>query len=116
MTVALGKAWKNFRRPQSKFNNERVVTEDGAFDSKKEHRRWCELKLLQLAGEIRNLRHHTKFKFEHNGVLIGTYEADFDYFRGNEYVVEDSKGFETDVFRLKAKMMRAFFGIDVRLT
>lgn len=116
MTIALGKAWKNYRRPQNKFNAERVVTDDGAFDSKKEHRRWCELKLEQLAGEIRNLRHHTKFKFEHNGVLIGTYESDFDYFRGNEYVVEDAKGYETDVFRLKAKMMRAFYGIEVRIT
>lgn len=116
MTLAVGKAWKQFRRPQNKFNAERVVTEDGAFDSKKEHRRWCELKLEQLAGEIRNLRHHTKFKFEHNGVLIGTYEADFDYFRGNEYVVEDAKGVRTDVYLLKRKLMLAFYSITIKET
>ena len=116
MSLAVGKAWKNFRRPQSKFNNERVVTEDGAFDSKKEHRRWCELKLLQLAGEIRNLKHHQVFKFEHNGVSIGSYEADFTYFQGNEFVVEDSKGVRTDVYLLKRKLMLAFFNISIKET
>jgi hypothetical protein len=116
MSVALGKAWKQFRRPQNKFNAERVVTEDGTFDSKKEHRRWCELKLLQMAGEIRNLKHHQVFKFEHNGVLIGSYEADFTYFQGNEFVCEDAKGYETDVFRLKRKMLKAFYGIEVKIT
>lgn len=110
------KAWKQTRRPQNKFGNERVVTDDGTFDSKAEHYRWCQLKLLERAGEIRNLKRQVRFKFEHNGVHIADYIADFTYFEGNEYVAEDKKGYETDVFRLKAKMLKAFYGITVRIT
>lgn len=113
---AFGKAWKQQRRPQSKFGNRIVKTDEGTFDSEAEHRRWCELKLLQMAGQISNLEHHKVFRFELNGVLIGSYEADFVYFENGARVVEDKKGYETDVFKLKAKMMQAFYGITVRLT
>lgn len=115
MSLAAQKAWKSNRRAQ-KYNNERVVTEDGAFDSKREHKRWCELKLLERAGAIRNLEHHVDFKFEHNGVAIGKYEADFVYFEGEQRICEDSKGVQTDVFKIKARLMRAFYGIEIRIT
>ena len=31
------------------------------FDSKAEHKRWCELRLLEMAGKIRNLKRQVKF-------------------------------------------------------
>ena len=112
------KAWKTNRRPQ-KFGNVRITTDDGTFDSQKEHRRWCELKLLERAGDIRNLEHHVKLPLVVNGHDCGSYEADFIYFEGGSRVIEDSKGGDatvTQLFRLKQKLVRALYGIDVRIT
>ena len=113
--VEAKKAWKKQRR-QQKFGNVRVCTDEGDFDSQREYRRWCELKMLERAGKITNLEHHVKFPFALNGVEIGHYEADFVYFENGQRVVEDSKGYATPEFKLKAKMMRAFFNIEVRCT
>lgn len=115
MSVAFQKAWKTQRRPQ-KYGNVKEVTQDGIFDSQAEYRRWCELKLLQRAGRIRNLERQVRFSFDLNGVHICDYIADFSYFDNDERVIEDRKGVETDVFKIKAKMMLAFYHITVRLT
>ena len=115
MTAAYQKAWKNNRRPQ-KYGNVTVESTDGFFDSKAEYTRWCQLKLLERGGVIRNLERQVRFSFDLNGVHICNYFADFAYFENDERVIEDRKGVETDVFKLKAKMMLAFYGIKVRLT
>ena len=47
---------------RSKYRNQRVDTPDGKFDSKGEYARWGELKLLQRAGEITDLRRQVKFE------------------------------------------------------
>ncbi len=42
------------------------VTEDGhVFDSRKEHSRYCELKILQRAGMITDLEVHPSWTFQH---------------------------------------------------
>ena len=114
-TSDLQRALNGNRRPQ-KYGAVRVKTGEGSFDSRAEHARWCELKLLERGKVIRNLEHHVKFPFALNGVEIGSYEADFVYFENDKRIVEDSKGVKTPVFELKAKMMRAFYGIEVRCT
>lgn len=111
-----GKGWKAKRRTQSKFGNNITKTDDGTFHSDAEHHRWLSLKLLERAGHIRNLERQVRFSFDHNGVHICDYIADFAYFDGEQRVIEDKKGVETEVFKLKAKMMLAFYGIEVRLT
>lgn len=93
----------------SKYNNVKV----GEYDSKKEAVRAQELELLQKAGEINNLRHHTVFDLVVNGVIIGKYESDFDYYNPHAYVVEDAKGVRTDVYKLKKKLMKAIHGIEI---
>ena len=115
MNIIAGKGWKQNRRAQ-KFGNVKVTTTDGTFDSQKEHRRWCELKLLERGGVIRNLERQTRFRFEQNGVHICDYIADFVFFEGDERVCEDSKGFQTDVYRIKRKLMLAFYNIKIRET
>ena len=43
------------------------------------------------------------------------YIADFVYYdRDGNLVVEDAKGFRTDLFRLKKKMMMYFKGIEIK--
>ena len=50
-----------------------------------------------------------------NGVKICTYYADFVvYFPSGKVEVIDVKGFKTDVYKLKKKMMLAFHGIYIK--
>ena len=100
---------------RNKYNAKKVTTEEGTFDSQAEYRRWCELKLLEKAGEIRDLRRQTKFPLEFNGVKFGFYKDDFDYRPANDVTitVEDLKGVKTAIYRLKKKLMKAVHGIDI---
>lgn len=79
--------------------------------------RWGELKLLEKLGEISNLERQVVFRFELNGVLICKYLADFVYFTKDKRVVEDRKNpylrKKDGVYRIKNKMMKAFYGIDI---
>jgi len=76
----------------------------------KERRRYHELKLLQRAGKISNLKLQPEFElqesFKHNGKTIRAikYVADFMYKQGDRVIVEDTKGFKTDVYKLKLKL------------
>lgn len=87
------------------------VSEDGfLFDSKAEHKRYCELKLLQRAGQIEDLAVHQRFPCYMQGVKVTVYEADFTYFTPDEaFVVEDVKGMKTAVYRLKKKIFEACY-------
>lgn len=126
MTVRLA-SWGGKRA--SKYGNKRVKTAAGvSFDSQSEAKRWAELLLLQRAGEIRNLTLHPRYSLDVNGVHIAFYVADFAYEARNEdpkvwpqltKVVEDVKAgriTQTDVFKLKRKLMLALFGINVLIT
>lgn len=108
------KAWKAQRRPQ-KYGAKPEKTEDGHFASQREFQHWCLSKLRQRAGEISNLERQVRFRMELNGVHICDYVADEVYFECGQRVVVDVKGVETAEFKLKKKLMRAFFNIEVRL-
>ena len=101
----------------TKYHSKKVTVDGMTFDSKKEARRYCELRLLERAGKIKDL--HTQHKFElqppfkKNGKTIRaiTYVADFVYFDNERMrnVVEDVKGYKTDVYQLKKKMFEYRF-------
>ena len=55
-----GMSSTTFRKP-NKYGAFRIDTPEGRFDSQKEFRRSCELKLLQRAGEIRDLKRQVDF-------------------------------------------------------
>ena len=86
----------------SKYGNRKIKTEDGTFDSQHEYKRWIELKLLQRAGEIKELERQVKFELvpKQDGERAIHYVADFVYIdnRTGEKVVEDAKGAKTDVY------------------
>jgi hypothetical protein len=96
---------------RSKFDN-RIVREDGhLFDSKAEHKRYCELKLLLKARLIEGLEVHPKFNAEINGRKICMIELDFRYFdkSKNKLIYEDVKGFDPPISKLKRKLLLALF-------
>lgn len=102
-------------RTKSKFGNKPTKVSAGTADSKGEAKRFEDLKLLEMAGEIKNLKFHPKYDIEINGVKICSYEADSSYYDMRRFmqVVEDAKGCRTEVFKLKKRLMLAIYGIDV---
>ncbi len=86
-------------------------TKDGYFGSKGEHRRFEQLKLLQLGGAIRDLRLRHKFPIDVNGVRIKVYTADFTYFdvKENQITIEDHKGRRYREWILTKKLLRALY-------
>ena len=90
-----------------KYGNKRTVVGGLKFDSKAEANRYLELKVLEKAGEISKLECQPKYILQPKKGKIGaiTYRGDFYYLeRGGQEVVEDVKGFETAVFKLKKRM------------
>ncbi len=95
------------------------TTVDGIrFHSKKEARRYTELKLLERAGKIRQLLLQPEFPCHVPGqeIPIGVYRADFSYFDGYHQVVEDVKGVKTPLYRWKKKHVQAQYKILIRET
>ena len=87
------------------------------FDSGAEARRYQELRLMQAGGLIRDLEVHPQFPIKVNGRKICRYIADFRFtLADGSVIVEDVKGVETDVFRLKAKLFGALYKIPLVIT
>jgi len=99
-----------------KYRNRKVENEHGKFDSQKEAQRYAELVLLERAGAIAGLRRQVPFALVVAGVYIGKYVADMVYKEGEKVVVEDVKGFRTEVYRLKRLLMLACHSIEVKET
>ena len=116
------------RRP-SKYHAEAVQADDIHFPSKLEARRYQELKLMESAGDISGLELQPKFPFgtDENPVLIRSngypngrrayYRADFKYFDEikREWVVEDTKGYDLPIGRLKRALVEWQYGIKIRV-
>jgi hypothetical protein len=97
------------------------MTADGIkHDSRKEARRWVELTLLQRAGEISDLKRQVKYELipKQEGERSVTYIADFVYIdnKTGNTVIEDCKGFKTDVYKLKKKLFQYRYGIKIKET
>lgn len=107
------------RRSYSKYRAVPTVVDGHRFASKAEARRYSELRLLEKAGKIRWLVLQPVFEFVVNEHLVAKYRADFSYYESlsavrEQIVVEDVKGVKTPVYKLKAKLMKALHGIEIR--
>jgi hypothetical protein len=112
-------------RKRLKFGNKKTLVRGFLFDSKKEAARFIALSAMQDKGEINGLKLQpayelapsVKFKSSKRKKPALRYFADFSYFDvdGN-LVVEDSKGRETDVFKIKRHLMLSVLGIDILVT
>lgn len=109
------------RASRSKRKSKYGAVRSGGYDSKKEHGRACELKFMERAGLISNLRKQVRFELipaqrdaNGNNVKPCCYYADFVYndLSGRQ-IVEDTKGVRTDVYKIKKKLMLRVYGITI---
>ena len=105
---------------KNKYGAKKVTLPDGQkFDSQKEYHRWCELKLLERAGKISDLRRQVKFELvpKQDGESACNYVADFVYLNENgETVVEDCKGVRTDAYIIKRKIFQWRYDMKIKET
>ena len=104
-----------YRSIESEFQGKR-------FASRKEARRYAELCLMERTGEIKGLQTQVPFVLipaqrDGSGKVVEravTYRADFVYNdREGRLVVEDAKGYKTEVYKIKRKLMLKVHGIKV---
>ena len=100
----------------NKYGARKIEVDGEKFDSAKEYRRWCELKILERAGVITELKRQVSFELipKQKGERACTYVADFTYYQDGEYIVEDAKGLKTDVYRIKKKLMLWVHNIRIK--
>lgn len=103
---------------KSKYHAQKMVVDGITFDSKKEAKRYNELKLLAQSGVITNLRLQVPFilyeKSQYGGVR--KYLADFVYTENGIEIVEDVKGCRTKEYLLKKRMVAEKYGIIIKET
>ncbi|MBQ6040016.1 MAG: DUF1064 domain-containing protein [Oscillospiraceae bacterium] len=120
-----------------KYRNRKVSVDGIDFDSIREARRYKELKLLLLAGDITCLRMQVPFElvpaqYEETGEVYTrgprkgqqkqgrcieksvVYIADFVYWQDGKRIVEDTKGMKTKDYIIKRKLMLHVHGIRIR--
>lgn len=112
------------KKKRRKYGNVKTTVDGITFDSKKEANRYLQLKAMLAAGEITNLHLQPEYCLHVNGTVVAKYKADFRYellvwkdgkATWNE-VTEDCKGgkaTKTPVYRLKAKLLKAIYGIEI---
>ena len=112
-----------------KYGAEAQVVDGHKFPSKREARRYGELKMLVQAGEISKLELQPKYELGTDDAPIllrserypngrrAAYFADFRYYRNHAgiTVVEDVKGMDTPLSRLKRAIVHAQYGIEIVL-
>lgn len=112
---------------KNKYKAKKVVCDGITFDSKKEANRYYELKLLERAGEIKDLELQKEYILVPAQYINGKcveravkYKADFVYTENGETVVEDVKGYRDPAsagyakFVIKRKLMLYIHGIRVK--
>lgn len=100
----------------SKYRNKITVVDDISFHSKKEAARYGKLKLLVKSGDVTDFKMQVRYPIEVNGIKITTYIADFVVtWKSGNVVVEDVKGIKTPMFNIKLKLMKAVYGITIKI-
>lgn len=121
---------------KNKYQAKKTYANGMVFDSIKEADRYFSLYVLERAGKIKNLRRQVKFELlptqyetfprysDKTGKRLTdgkraiekgcTYIADFVYEENGKTIVEDAKGFKTEAYKIKKKLMLYFHGIKIR--
>lgn len=105
---------------QNKYHNKKVQYDEMTFDSKKEYSYYLKYKLMEQAGEIKDLKMQVPFtlietfKLQDKTYRKTIYKADFTFIdKEGKYHVIDVKGVKTDVYKLKKKLMAWKYGIEI---
>ena len=100
----------------TKYHAQRTEIDGVKFASKKEANRYLQLKAFERVGLIKDLKLQVPYQIipkSKYGRAI-KYVADFVYYEDGQKVVEDVKGFKTDVYKLKKRLMAEVYGIEVK--
>lgn len=121
----------------NKYKNKKIEVDGIKFDSKREAKRYSDLKLLEKSGQISELERQVKYilipaqrettnEVYKKGIKKGqcksgkvierecAYYADFDYMtKDGKHVVEDTKGIRTQEYIIKRKLMLYKYGIRI---
>ena len=95
--------------PANKYKAVKTEVDGIVFASKREAKRFVELKLLQRAGKIEGLTCQPKYELVVNGKKVGRYTGDFYYFdrETKKLIVEESKGYRVRDYVLRRNLFRA---------
>lgn len=107
-----------------KYGAQNVEIDGYVFPSKKEGRRYLQLKAMQQAGEISEMELQPEFELlpafcdvtgkKHRAIK---YRADFKYRDSSgAIIIEDTKGYQTAVFKIKRKLFCHKYDYELRLT
>lgn len=103
----------------SKYHNKKTTIDGILFDSKREGNFYTKLKLMRNAGVIWNLELQKKyvlqkaFTFNNKKIREISYIADFVYEDKDGLHIVDTKGYRTEVYKLKKKLFIKKYGIDI---
>lgn len=108
-------------RKKNKYHNIKVEYKGIKFDSVKEMKYYQLLEYRQKIGEIKNLKLQVPYeliptyKINNKTIRKTQYKADFTYIsvKDNKLHVVDTKGFRTEVYKLKKKMFEYKYGIEI---
>ncbi|WP_103576585.1 DUF1064 domain-containing protein [Campylobacter concisus] len=107
---------------RNKYHNRKTK----GFDSTKEWRRNQELEIMQRAGEISELNRQVPFVLMPSYTIADEttkqgfrtvreirYIADFTYIKNGKRIIEDVKGMQTEVFKIKRKLLERKIALGV---
>ena len=99
-------------RPNTKMGNRKT----NGYDSGHEANQAASLHALARAGNISDLKEQVTFVLipKIGKQLPCTYKADFTWIEDGKFVVADAKGFKTEVYRIKKKLMKFVHDIEIR--
>lgn len=109
----------------SKYHSKKVVDGNDTFDSKKEFCRWNQLKIMEKAGVISELRRQVMFELQPAVILDGRkkpalrYCCDFAYVENGKQIIEDVKSAATKklpAYRQKRHLMKSVLNLDIKET
>ncbi len=112
---------KQESKKKSKYRNSKFTNNHGSWDSKKEYLRYLELLELQKNGKISDLKRQVRFLLipKCRSEREVRYFADFTYFKGDAYIVEDVKSEITRKkpdYIMKRKLMLQVNNISIKET
>ena len=100
----------------SKYHAVKTTIDGYVFDSKAEAKYYGDLKLMQDAKLISGLQIHPKYPIVYQKEKVCVVILDFEYTdaEGEPHFI-DVKGFYTAISRLKHKLFKAFYGVDIEI-
>ncbi len=106
----------------SKYHSKKTKVNDIEFASKREALRYIELKTMLDNGIITDLRLQVPyilvpaFNLGKKRYRKMEYVADFVYKQDGIEIVEDCKGYRTEIYKMKKKLMAYIYQIEIKET